>query len=145
MAAGVSQRVAGYIRVSGTKQRDESDSPASQRQRLMQAGAGKFFEDLAVSGYKLEQRRKAAGFQQLLAAIEAGEIDRLLCVRLDRVARRDALVMEVAEACDRAGVEFVSLGSGAVDVSSSAGWLSVRMQTSIAVHFSRLLCEIIWG
>ena len=141
MAAEISQRVAGYLRVSSASQRDESDSPASQRQRLKQAGAGRLFEDLAVSGFKLEDRRKAKGFRDLLTAIEAGELDKLITTRLDRIARRDALVLQIAEACDEHGVEFLSLGSGAVDISTSAGWLSVKVQLLLGEHYSRALAE----
>lgn len=47
--------VGGYVRVSSARQRDESDSPASQRQRLTAAGATILFEDLAVSGYRLSR------------------------------------------------------------------------------------------
>ncbi|MCP9903125.1 recombinase family protein [Cyanobium sp. BA5m-10] len=141
MAPEISQRVAGYLRVSSASQRDESDSPASQRQRLKQAGAGRIFEDLAVSGFDLDARQKAKGYRDLLAAIEAGEIDKLITVRLDRIARRDGLVLQVAEACDRSGVEFLSLGSGPVDVSTSAGWLSVKVQLLLGEHYSRALAE----
>jgi DNA invertase Pin-like site-specific DNA recombinase len=140
MAEGVS-RIAGYLRVSSAKQRDESDSPASQRQRLKQAGAGRFFQDLGVSGYKLEQRRKAAGYRALVKAIKAGEIEKLLCTRLDRIGRRDALVMELAELCEQAGVEFVTLAGGSVSTAKASDWLSVKTQLTIAEFFSRQLSE----
>jgi DNA invertase Pin-like site-specific DNA recombinase len=141
MAAGVSQRVAGYIRVSSARQRDESDSPASQRQRLKQAGAGKFFEDLGVSGYRLEQRKAATGYKALVHAIEAGEIDKLLCTRLDRIARRDGLVLALADLCERCGVEFLTLAGGTVSTAKASDWLSVKMQLVIGEHFSRQLSE----
>lgn len=133
--------VGGYIRVSSAKQRDESDSPASQRQRLADAGATVFFEDLAVSGFKLKQRRKAVSFQRLQQAIRKREITRLIATRLDRIARRDQVVLELAELCDAYGVEFVTLGSGKVDTSSATGWLGVKVQLMIAEHFSRQLSE----
>lgn len=132
---------AGYIRVSSAKQRDESDSPASQRQRLKAAGCTQFFEDLAVSGYRLDQRRKANEFQRLWTAIAAGQITKLLATRLDRYARRDSIVMELADHCQANGVEFATLGSGAMDTSTATGWLSVKMQLLISEHFSRQLSE----
>ena len=140
-AAGVSRQIGGYIRVSSNRQRDASNSPASQRQRLKDAGATIFFEDLAVSGFKLEQRRKAAEFQRLQLAIASGQLSRLIATRLDRYARRDAIVLELADHCDRHGVEFLSLASGAVDVSTATGWLNVKMQLVFAEHFSRQLSE----
>lgn len=133
--------VGGYIRVSSARQRDESDSPASQRRRLSDAGATVFFEDLAVSGFKLEQRRKASGFQRLQLAIRQRQITRLITTRLDRIARRDQIVLELAELCDAHGVEFVTLGSGPVDTSTASGWLGVKMQLVIAECFSRQLSE----
>ena len=133
--------VGGYIRVSSAKQRDESDSPASQRKRLADAGATVFFEDLAVSGFKLEDRRKATQFQQLCQSIARGGITRLIATRLDRIARRDHLVLELAEHCERHGVEFLTLGSGRVDTSTASGWLNVKMQLLIAEHYSRQLSE----
>ena len=88
--------IAGYIRVSSRQQRDESDSPANQRARLEQAGATLIYEDLAVSGFRPERRRNADGYRSLVAAIESGQISRLLCTRLDRIARRDAIVLELS-------------------------------------------------
>ena len=132
---------AGYIRVSSAKQRDKSDSPASQRQLLKQAGCVEFFEDLAVSGYRLDQRRKALEFQRLWAAIATGRISRLLATRLDRFARRDSIVLELADHCQANGVEFATLGAGAMDTSTATGWLSVKMQLLISEHFSRQLSE----
>lgn len=133
--------VGGYIRVSSRAQRDQSDSPASQRQRLTDAGATIIFEDLAVSGYRLNQRRKAVEFQRMWRAIETGQLRRLLATRLDRFARRDQIVLELAQHCERHGVEFVTLGSGAVDTSTATGWLSVKVQLMFAEHYSRQLSE----
>lgn len=135
--------VAGYIRVSSARQRDESDSPASQRQRLEAAGCTTIYQDLAVSGFKLEQRRKATGFQQLITDITAGKIGRLLSVRLDRVARRDQIVIELAELCHQHGVEFATLSGGPVNVSTATGWLQVKVQSIFGEHYSRALSESI--
>lgn len=130
-----------YIRVSSRQQRDESDSPANQEARLRGAGAEVIYRDLAVSGYRLDKRRDATDFQRLLVDVQAGRLTRLLCTRLDRIARRDVIVLELAELCERHGVEFVSLGSGTVDTGSASGWLSVKMQLLIGEHFSRALSE----
>lgn len=135
--------VAGYIRVSSRSQRDEGDSPANQRVRLEAAGATLIFEDLAISGFKLDQRRKAEGYAALVAAIEEGEVTKLLCCRLDRIGRRDQLVLDLAELCEARGVSFVSLSSGEVDVSTASGWISVKLQTLMAENYSRQLAESI--
>ncbi|MEB3275384.1 MAG: recombinase family protein [Cyanobacteriota bacterium] len=133
--------VGGYIRVSSRRQRDESDSPASQRQRLKDAGCTVFYEDLAVSGYRLPQRRKAMQFQRMWQAIESGQLTRLIATRLDRYARRDQIVLELAQHCEQHDVEFVSLSSGVVDTSTASGWLNVKVQLMFAEHYSRQLSE----
>lgn len=94
-----------------------------------------------MSGFKLDQRRKATGYQRLISDVRAGQIDRLLTVRLDRAARRDSIVMELADACEAAGIEFLTLAGGTVDTTTASGWLSVKMQLVIAEHFSRQLSE----
>ena len=131
---------AGYIRVSSARQRDQSDSPASQRKRLADAGCTLFFQD-TVSGFKREQRRKAHEFQRLLQAITSGELEHLVATRLDRMARRDDIVLELAQHCEAHGVAFSTLGSGKVDTSTATGWLNVKVQLMFAEHFSRQLSE----
>jgi DNA invertase Pin-like site-specific DNA recombinase len=130
-----------YIRVSSTRQRDQGDSPANQRERCGQAGATVFYQDLAVSGFKLDDRRRAVELQRLYADIGTRTLTRLLCTRLDRVARRDQIVLELAELCDQCGVEFLSLGSGRVETRTASGWLAVKMELVFAEHYSRQLSE----
>ena len=131
--------VGAYVRVSTGRQGD-GESPENQRERLQAAGADEFYTDV-VSGYRLQQRRKATEFQRLAADIKAGRLTKLLTTRLDRVARRDAIFLELSELCDQHGVEFLSLQSGRVDTSTTAGWLSVKMQLMLAEHYSRQLSE----
>ena len=130
---------AGYIRVSSAKQRDQSESPANQRQRLLQAGATVVFEDLAVSGFCKAQRKNAEGWKQLWVAIEQGAIRRLIACRMDRYGRRDGLVMELAEHCEAHGVSFETLAGGAVDLHNPSSWLSMKMEMLLAEHYSRQL------
>ena len=130
---------AGYIRVSSAKQRDASESPANQRLRLQQAGASVIFEDLAISGYRKEQRKNAEGWKRLWAAIEQGTISRLIACRMDRYGRRDGLVMELAEHCEAHGVSFETLAGGAVDLRNPSSWLSMKMEMLMAEHYSRQL------
>lgn len=131
--------IGAYVRVSSSRQ-GEGESPENQRERLQAAGAQEFYTDV-VSGYKLQQRRRATEFQRLTADIKAGRVTRLLTTRLDRIARRDGIFLELAELCDQHGVEFLSLQSGVVDTSTTAGWLSVKMQLMLAEHYSRQLSE----
>jgi DNA invertase Pin-like site-specific DNA recombinase len=131
--------VAGYIRVSSARQRDASESPANQRLRLQQAGATLIFEDLAISGYRKASRKNAEGWKRLWTAIEQGQVNRLLAVRLDRYGRRDSLVMELAEHCERHGVSFETLGGGAIDLTSPSSWIAVKVELMMAEFYSRQL------
>ena len=130
---------AGYLRVSSARQRDETDSPANQERRLTDAGCTVIYRDLAVSGFKLDQRRKAHDFIRLKADIESGAIQRLLTVRVDRIARRDAIFMELADACEANGVRFESLESGTIETATPTGWMGVKMQLMMAEYYSRQL------
>jgi DNA invertase Pin-like site-specific DNA recombinase len=131
--------IGAYVRVSSARQGD-GESPENQRERLQAAGAELFYLDV-VSGFKLKQRRKAVEFERLVADIKAGRLTKLLTTRLDRIVRRDAIFMELAELCDKKHVEFLSLGSGRVDTSSASGWLEVKVQLMMAEHYSRQLSE----
>lgn len=130
--------------MSSAAQRDQSDSPASQRERLRQAGCTVFYEDLAVSGFKREARQKAHGYNRLLEDIAAGRISRLICTRLDRAGRRDDLVLALVDACEAAGIEFVALASGGtVSTTTAASWLGVKTQLMLGEFYSRQLSESI--
>ena len=130
---------AGYIRVSSAKQRDASESPANQRLRLQKAGVTLIFEDLAISGYRTASRKTAEGWKRLWTAIEQGQVNRLLACRLDRYGRRDSLVMELAEHCERHGVSFETLSGGAVDLTSPSSWIAVKVELMMAEFYSRQL------
>lgn len=136
---------AGYIRVSTRHQRDESDSPANQRQILEAAGCNRIYQDLAVSGFKPEQRRRARDFARLLADIEAGHVQTLTAVRFNRLIRRDALLIDLAETCQRKGVTFRTVQGGIVDVSTAAGWLNTKIHGVFDEHYSRALSDSIRG
>lgn len=131
--------IGAYVRVSTSRQGD-GESPENQRERLQAAGADEFYLDV-VSGYRLSQRRRATEFQRLTADIKVGKLTKLLTIRLDRIARRDAILLELSDLCEQHGVEFLCLQSGRVDTTTAAGWLSVKMQMMMAEHFSRQLSE----
>lgn len=131
--------IGAYVRVSSDRQGD-GESPENQRERLKAAGANEFYIDV-VSGFKLQQRRKAFEFQRLTADIKAGKLTQLITTRFDRIARRDEIFLELAELCEKKNVEFSSLQSGQVDTTTTSGWLSIKMQMMLAEHYSRQLSE----
>lgn len=133
--------IAGYVRVSSRRQRDESDSPENQEAMLRAAGCTKIYCDLAVSGYSYAQRRKASDYTNLLNDIRSGEIKILKTLRIDRIARRDELIMEIVKACEESDVLFESLASGAHDTKTPSNWLNVKMQIVMAEFYSRQLSQ----
>lgn len=136
--------VAGWIRVSTAHQRDDSESPANQRQQLEAAGCQRFYQDLAVSGFLLEQRRRRArDFERLCADIAAGQIREVVAVRSSRLIRRDHLLIQFAELCQQHGVTLRFLQGGVVDVRTASGWLKTKIIGAFDEHYSRALSEAI--
>ena len=131
--------IAGYIRVSTRRQRDESDSPENQEALLRSAGCTRIYRDLAVSGFSYSQRRRAVDFIRLLEDIRAGHISSLKTTRIDRIARRDHIFQEIQQACEHHGVPFEALASGAIDTRNPNNWLNVKMQIMMAEFYSRQL------
>lgn len=135
--------IAGYIRVSTTKQRDESESPENQEALLRSAGCTRIYRDLAVSGFSYKQRRSAVDFIRLLDDIRSGVISSLKTTRIDRIARRDHIFQEVLKACEDHSVPFEALASGAIDTKTPNNWLNVKMQIMMAEYYSRQLSHSI--
>lgn len=139
----LAMEIAGYIRVSTRKQRDESDSPENQEALLRSAGCTKIYRDLAVSGFSFRQRRHAVDFIRLLEDIKSGAISSLKTTRIDRIARRDHIFQEILKACEDHSVPFEALASGAVDTKTPSNWLNVKMQITMAEFYSRQLSHSI--
>ena len=115
----------GYMRVST----HEQDLHA-QRERLMNAGTIKTFEDI-ISGKNFERPGLTALFDY------ARKDDTLVVTRLDRLGRSLKELLETVELLKRRGIEFMSLEEK-IDTSSAAGELVFHIFGSIA-HFERRL------
>ena len=103
---------AGIIRVS-TESAEQAQSPENQREHLVRAGCTKFYEDrISGSAQGGEKRRQSKVWQQLEADIKSNRIGRLLVCEVNRIARRDHLVMSLVELCDEHGVEFLATTGG---------------------------------
>jgi DNA invertase Pin-like site-specific DNA recombinase len=127
--------VAGIVRVS-TKAQGDGMSPDNQRQVLAAAGATRFFEAVE-SGFK-DNRRQS--LQPLFAAIEAGEISKLLATDLSRAARQELLLDELITTCDAHGVEFLA-GGMAMSHEDAYGWFSAKQLQLQAELYSRDLSQ----
>lgn len=115
----------GYARVST----DEQDT-AAQQDALRAAGCELIFEDKASGGNRERP--------QLARAIErAREGDVVLVVRIDRLARSLAHLLEIVQALKTKGADFRSLNDP-IDTSSAQGLLMMQMLGAFA-EFERSL------
>jgi site-specific DNA recombinase len=107
------KRVVGYVRVSTVKQAEEGLSLEVQRQRLEAWVAAQADADLVEvvvdagrSGKRADNR---AGLQKVMAMADAGEVDLVVVVKLDRIARSTRDLLDIVDRLDRREVAFVSL------------------------------------
>jgi DNA invertase Pin-like site-specific DNA recombinase len=117
--------IIGYARVST----DEQDT-AAQMDALRAAGCVTIFEDKA-SGASRERPQLAR------AITRAGEGDTLLVVRIDRLARSLAHLLEVVETLRKKGAYFRSINDP-IDTASAQGMLMTQMLGAFA-EFERAL------
>lgn len=129
--------IGGIIRVS-TDSAEQAQSPANQRAHLASAGCTAFYEDkISGSAKGGEKRRQSAVWQQLEADIKNRKLSKLLVCEVNRIARRDHLVMGLVELCDEYGVDFLATTGGTLTAKSAPQWLSVKQQAVFAEYFAR--------
>lgn len=119
----------GYARVSTGDQH-----PEAQEDRLRAAGCVTVFTDRGVSG--IMARRP--GWDRCLAALEPGDV--LVCVRLDRIGRSVANLVEVVAGLRDRQVTLVVLDQ-AIDTSTPAGKLLFHFLAAIAEFERDLIIE----
>lgn len=127
-----------YLRVSTSDQNLES-----QRMELLTYASAKGlgmpreFTDV-LSGAK----RDRPGLDALLAAAKAGEVDTILCVKLDRMARSLGHFAEIVATLERCGVALVCTSQG-IDTSKSnaCGRLQMNVLSAVAEFERELIRE----
>lgn len=117
-------RTALYIRESTDQQElspEVQEAKARQYCALKDLDVVELLHDPATSGGKPFQRRAAAA--RLQEKIDAGQIDVVVAMKLDRMFRDVVDCLSNLDAWDRAGVavHFIDMGGSAVDTRSSAG------------------------
>lgn len=125
----------GYIRVSRVAGRegDRFLSPTLQRERIdgWCATHGHVLadirEDLDVSGGRADRDQ----LLELIAAVEAGELDGVVVATLDRFGRSLPFAVALIERIDKAGGQFVSVADG-LDTRTPYGRLALNIMLSIA-------------
>jgi site-specific DNA recombinase len=97
------------------------------------------FRDNGISGYK---RTRRPGYEAMLVAVAAGQVDAIMAVRYDRLLRdpREGLrLTEVMDAAEIADLFFIE--EGAIDLRTAAGRSEVRKRVDAATYYSDSLGE----
>lgn len=132
---GQVKRAALYVRVSTEDQAREGYGLDVQRERCRAqviakgwAPAGEYADE-GLSGTLDTEGRP--GLAALLAACEAGEVDAVVTLALDRLGRKTAIVLRLVERLNAAGVELVSCKES-LDTSTPQGAFVLTMFAAIA-------------
>lgn len=80
-------------------------------------------------------------YERLLAAIEALEIDAVICWDLDRLHRRPIELEEFFNVCDKAGMHRLASVGGDVDLASGEGVMVARIRGAVAAEEVRKICQ----
>ncbi len=131
-------KCATYLRVSTTDQSVESqrlELTAFLKQRGMTLVQE--FTDI-MSGAKKDR----PGLDSLMAAVGAGEIEAVVCVKLDRMGRSLAHFVAIAETLEKAGVALICTSQG-IDTSKSnaCGKFQVQVLMAVAAFERELIRE----
>jgi site-specific DNA recombinase len=119
------RRVAAYVRVSTTRQKMEGDSLEAQQNainRYLEYRSGPKIETVKffIEGGKSAKDQNRPQLQKLKAEILKGEIDTVICVKLDRITRSVLDFADLWEFFEQHNVEFISLNES-VDSSTPMG------------------------
>jgi DNA invertase Pin-like site-specific DNA recombinase len=86
------------------------------------------FDDNDISAFSGKTR---PGFEAMLAAIQAGEVDAILCWHIDRLYRRVMDLQRLVEIAE-SGVQILTVNSGDIDLSTSTGRMLATILGSVA-------------
>jgi DNA invertase Pin-like site-specific DNA recombinase len=127
--------IAAYVRVSSKRQDHKSQLADLERWAAAQSEPVEWFRDKA-SGKSMER----PGWEKLQAAIERGEVRKIVVWRLDRLGRTArGLTQLFAELQDR-GIGLVSLREG-IDLETPAGRMMANVIASVAQYETEVRSE----
>jgi DNA invertase Pin-like site-specific DNA recombinase len=136
VADNINVRAIGYVRASTAEQRDSGLGLDAQRSAIAAACKTRDWalvgveEDIASGG-----GADRPGLLQALAAIEAGDVDAIVCLRLDRLSRS---VADFARMLERFPSSIVCLDLG-IDPSTPAGEMTATVVCAMAQMERRLI------
>jgi site-specific DNA recombinase len=136
-ALGVGGATALYIRVSTDKQATEGFSLAAQREKLnayciangWTADDAHTYVDAGISGKSTERPE----YQKMLAAVAAGDVRRIVAVKLDRLSRNTRDFLGLLDYCDAHACGIVSIAES-FDTSTPVG----RAVVTVLMAFAEL-------
>jgi site-specific DNA recombinase len=89
--------------------------------------------DKSASRYAKKRREQ---FSRMLADVDAGLIDVIVCADLSRYTREPRLVEDLIDLTDSGHVELVTLSGGAYDVTTPEGKMRLRNESTFAASYS---------
>lgn len=124
-----------YIRVSTEKQADEGFSLDAQRQRLdaycMAQGWNVCPDHIYVDGGASGKNTDRAQFQRMMHAAQEGQIERIVAIKLDRLARNTRDFLATVEQLTAAGCDLVLIKES-FDTGTPHGKFALTMFAAIA-------------
>lgn len=127
--------IAIYVRVSGKRQDLASQLPDLERWAAAQGEPSKFYTD-KFSGKSMDR----PGWQKLQAAIERGEVSKVVCWRLDRLGRTAKGLTALFSDLIERKISLVSLKDG-IDLSTASGRMLANVLASVAQFETELRAE----
>lgn len=128
-----------YVRVSTEDQAERGASLEAQRNALRTAAASRGWAVRIVADEGLSAKNmQRPGLQAALAALDAGEADFLMAVRLDRVSRSVADFAGLLDRAARRGWGLVMLSPN-IDTSDPAGRFTANVLASAAQYERELI------
>ena len=117
----------GYVRVSTDKQADSGLSLEAQEARIrgQAIASGWGLSEVIVDAVSAKSLRRP-GVERLLRMIDAGEIDRVIIAKLDRITRSVVDLGDLLERFESRGVELVSIGE-LLQTKTAAGRLQLNI------------------
>jgi site-specific DNA recombinase len=137
-------RVAGYIRVSSQEQADSGLGLEAQTAKVNAMAMVKgwtqptIYSDAGVSGTVEPMKRN--GMAMLLQDIQAGKIDALIVLSLDRLGRKSKIILDLVETFKKHGVILISTKES-FDSSTAMGTFALQMIASVAELERNLISE----
>lgn len=136
--------VAGYLRVSTEEQAQSGLGLGDQRHRIIGMAAAKgwpeptLYTDAGVSGTKEAHERPA--LRNLLADVRAGNVDAVIVLSFDRLARKTFIVLDLVDELRRRGVTLVSCKEQ-LDTATPQGQFVLTMFAALAQLERDLISE----